>query len=87
MSMSSYASRSSQIPGSRDPRIPGSQKALARRNLFTALALLFTAITFIPYVQETRIGWFMWRDAPILAVTFIALAAIMVVGCVRTLRK
>ena len=57
---------------------------LRRRNTFTALALLFTMITFVPYVQEERIGWFMWRDAPLLAVTCIAVAAIMVIGWRRT---
>ena len=60
---------------------------LRRRNVFTALALLFTMVTFVPYVQETRIGWFMWRDAPLLAVTCIAVAAIMVVGWRRTPRN
>ncbi|HSL72696.1 MAG TPA: hypothetical protein VK864_20765 [Longimicrobiales bacterium] len=60
---------------------------LGRRNLFTALALLFTMITFVPYVQEERIGWFMWRDAPLLAVTCIAVAAIMVFGWLRTPRN
>jgi uncharacterized membrane protein (DUF4010 family) len=60
---------------------------LARRNLFTALALLFVTVTVIPLVQEERIGWFMWRDAPILAVTCIALAGIMVVGWLRTPRN
>jgi hypothetical protein len=60
---------------------------LARRNLFTALALVFFTIPLIPYVQETRIGWFMWRDAPVLALTFTALAAIMVVGWLRTPRR
>jgi hypothetical protein len=74
------------IPRSQGPTIPRSQR-LARRNLFTALALVFTASTFIPYVQEERIGWFMWRDAPILAITFIALAATMVVGWLRTHRN
>jgi hypothetical protein len=52
--------------------------------MFTALALLFTMITFVPYVQEERIGWFMWRDAPLLAITCIAVAAIMVIGWLRT---
>jgi hypothetical protein len=59
---------------------------LGRRNLFTVLALLFVTATLIPLVQEQRIGWFMWRDAPILAVTCIALAAIMVIGWIRTPR-
>ncbi len=57
---------------------------LGRRNVFTALALVFTVITLVPYVQEERIGWFMWRDAPVLAATFIALAAIMVLARSRT---
>jgi uncharacterized membrane protein YhhN len=60
---------------------------LRRRNTFTALALLFTMITFVPYVQEERIGWFMWRDAPLLAVTCIAVALIMVIGWRRTPRS
>jgi hypothetical protein len=60
---------------------------LARRNLFTVLALLFVTATLIPLVQEHRIGWFMWRDAPIIAVTCIALAGIMVVGWFRTPRN
>lgn len=60
---------------------------LARRNLFTALALVFFTIPLIPYVQETRIGWFMWRDAPVLALTFTALALIMVIAWVRTPRR
>ena len=60
---------------------------LARRNRFTALAVLFVTATLIPVVQENRIGWFMWRDAPVLALTFIALAAIMVVGWIRTPRN
>ena len=75
-------------PHAHSPNRPTARAAgLARRNLFTALALVFTAITFVPYVQEERIGWFMWRDAPILAITFIALAAIMVVGWWRTPRN
>jgi hypothetical protein len=49
--------------------------------------LLFTMITFVPYVQEERIGWFMWRDAPLLAVTCIAVALIMVIGWRRTPRS
>jgi hypothetical protein len=61
--------------------------ALRRRNVFTALALVFLVIPFVPYVQEERIGWFMWRDAPILAATFLALAVIMVVGWRRTPRN
>jgi hypothetical protein len=40
----------------------------------------------VPYVQETRIGWFMWRDAPILAITFTALGLIMIIGWLRTPR-
>jgi hypothetical protein len=60
---------------------------LRRRNTFTALALLFTMITFIPLVQEEKVGWFMWRDAPVLAVTCIAVAAIMVIGWLRTPRN
>jgi hypothetical protein len=63
------------------------ESALRRRNVFTALALVFLVIPFVPYVQEERIGWFMWRDAPILALTFIALAAIMIIGWRRTLRS
>ena len=55
----------------RDPR-------LARRNVFTALALVCVSITFVPYVQEERIGWFMWRDAPLLGAAFIAVAALFV---------
>jgi hypothetical protein len=60
--------------------------SLFRRNLFTALALMFLMIPLIPYVQEERIGWFMWRDAPVLAVTFYALAAVMIIGWLRTPR-
>ena len=62
-------------------------KTLFRRNLFTALALIFLMIPLVPYVQEERIGWFMWRDAPVLAVTFYALAAMMIVGWLRTPRN
>jgi hypothetical protein len=69
----------SSIP---DPRSP----ALRRRNRFTALALVFVTIPLIPYVQEERIGWFMWRDAPILAITFTTLALIMIIGWLRTPR-
>jgi hypothetical protein len=60
--------------------------ALRRRNVFTALALVFLVVPFVPYVQEERIGWFMWRDAPILAITFVALALIMIIGWRRTPR-
>ncbi|MGH7466868.1 MAG: hypothetical protein ACRENP_02680 [Longimicrobiales bacterium] len=60
---------------------------LRRRNVFTALALVFLVIPFVPYVQEERIGWFMWRDAPILATTLLALAVIMCIGWRRTLGK
>ena len=69
-----------------DPRSPVHNPALRRRNRFTALALVFLAIPLVPYVQETRIGWFMWRDAPILAITFTALALIMIIGWLRTPR-
>jgi hypothetical protein len=50
------------------------------------LALMFLMIPLIPYVQEERIGWFMWRDAPVLAITFYALAATMIIGWLRTPR-
>lgn len=70
-----------------DPRAAARDPYLTRRNLFTALALIFVTIPLIPYVQETRIGWFMWRDAPVLALTFTALAAIMVIGWLRTPRR
>jgi hypothetical protein len=63
------------------------ERALFRRNLFTALALIFLMIPLVPYVQEERIGWFMWRDAPVLAITFYALAAMMIVGWIRTPRN
>ena len=63
------------------------ERALFRRNLFTALALIFLMIPLVPYVQEERIGWFMWRDAPVLAITFYALGAIMIVGWIRTPRN
>ena len=69
----------------RGPRT--TERALFRRNLFTALALIFLMIPLVPYVQEERIGWFMWRDAPVLAITFYALAAIMIVGWLRTPRN
>ena len=61
-------------------------KNLFRRNVFTALALVFLTVPLIPYVKEESIGWFMWRDAPVVAVTFYALAAIMIVGWLRTPR-
>jgi hypothetical protein len=73
-------------PETHDPRSGLRDRQLARRNLFTALALVFVTIPLIPYVQETRIGWFMWRDAPVLALTLTALAAIMVIGALRTRR-
>jgi hypothetical protein len=76
-------SRTSQVQSA---RMAARDPNLGRRNLFTALAMVFTVITLIPYVQEERIGWFMWRDAPVLAVTFIALAVIMLVGRWRTTR-
>ena len=62
-------------------------KVLFRRNLFTALALIFLMIPLVPYVQEERVGWFMWRDAPVLAITFYALAATMIVGWFKTPRS
>jgi hypothetical protein len=65
----------------------GSRKALFRRNVFTALALMFLMIPLIPYVKEESIGWFMWRDAPVLAITFYALAATMIVGWIKTPRN
>jgi hypothetical protein len=77
--MSSTSQLHTARAAARDPRI-------GRRNLFTAFALVFTVSTLIPYVQEERIGWFMWRDAPVLAVTFIALAVIMLLGRWRTTR-
>jgi hypothetical protein len=75
-------SGSRELPGSpgADPRLPANNPALRRRNSFTALALVFLTIPLIPVVQEERIGWFMWRDAPILALTFLALAVIMIIG-------
>ena len=60
--------------------------ALRRRNIFTALGLVFVMIPLVPYVQEKQIGWFMWRDAPILAATFTGLAVIMAIGWLRTPR-
>ena len=74
-----------QGPGVTGPRT--TERALFRRNLFTALALIFLMIPLVPYVQEERIGWFMWRDAPVLAITFYALAAMMIVGWIRTPRN
>jgi hypothetical protein len=65
----------------------GRSPQLFRRNVFTALALIFLMIPLVPYVQEERIGWFMWRDAPVLAITFYALAAMMIVGWLRTPRN
>ena len=65
----------------------GRSPQLFRRNVFTALALIFLMIPLVPYVQEERIGWFMWRDAPVLAITFYALAAMMIVGWIRTPRN
>lgn len=74
--------------GTRIAETSGSRRSphLFRRNLFTALALVFLTIPLIPYVKEESIGWFMWRDAPVVAATFYALAAIMIAGWLRTPR-
>ena len=56
---------------------------LRRRNALTAAALFLTMLTFVPYVGEQRIVWMMWRDAPLLGVLLIAVAAV----CVAAIRR
>ena len=57
---------------------------LRRRNLLTVLILFCLVPTVIPVMQQENIGWIMWRDAPLLAAAFTAVAALLVVAWRRS---
>jgi hypothetical protein len=49
-------------------------EGLRQRNLFTLAAICLLAVTFVFFRNQTGVWWFMWRDAPPLALA-LALAA------------
>jgi peptidoglycan/LPS O-acetylase OafA/YrhL len=49
---------------------------MRRRNTLTATAICLLAGTVVFFKNQEGIQWFMWRDAPLLAVALVVLALV-----------